>query len=168
MPKLVAVVGAKHTGKTTIIERLIVELKSRGYHLGVIKEMVRIPMLDTPQKETDRYAKAGAETIAALPRNETVIFIKKRLTIKEILPHLSGLDYALLEGFESEKGVPKIIAAKTAEEISDYLDGSVIAVSGILADSEANAQVASSIKIQLLSSSREIKELANLVEEKAV
>jgi molybdopterin-guanine dinucleotide biosynthesis protein MobB len=55
LPKLVAVVGGKHSGKTTVIERLIAELKRRGYHVGAIKEMVRIPTLDTPQTETDRY-----------------------------------------------------------------------------------------------------------------
>jgi molybdopterin-guanine dinucleotide biosynthesis protein MobB len=75
LPKLVAVVGGKHSGKTTVIERLIAELKRRGYHVGAIKEMVRIPTLDTPQTETDRYTEAGAETIVAIPRNETVVFI---------------------------------------------------------------------------------------------
>ena len=63
LPKLVAVVGGKHSGKTTIIEHLIAELKRRGYHVGAVKEMVRIPTLDTPAKETDRYTKAGAEII---------------------------------------------------------------------------------------------------------
>ena len=77
MPKIVAVVGGKHSGKTTVIESLIAELKCRGYRVGAIKEMVRIPTLDTPATETDRYTSAGAEVIAAVPRHETVIFIKK-------------------------------------------------------------------------------------------
>jgi molybdopterin-guanine dinucleotide biosynthesis protein MobB len=77
MPKIVAVVGGKHSGKTTVIEHLIAELKRRGYRVGAIKEMVRIPTLDTPATETDRYTSAGAEVIAAVPRHETVIFIKK-------------------------------------------------------------------------------------------
>ena len=78
--KLVAVVGGKHSGKTTVVEHLIAELKSRGYRVAAVKEMVRIPTLDTPATETDRYSKAGAEIIVAVPRNETVVFIKKRLT----------------------------------------------------------------------------------------
>ena len=44
-----------------ILEHLIVELTSRGYHEGSIKEIVRIPTLDTPQTETNRYPQAGAE-----------------------------------------------------------------------------------------------------------
>ena len=82
MPKLVAVVGGKHSGKTTVIEHLIAELKSRGYRVGTIKEMVRIPTLDTPQTETDRYTQAGAEIVVAVPRQETVVFIKKRLSYR--------------------------------------------------------------------------------------
>ena len=66
--------------------------------------MVRIPTLDTPATETDRYTVAGAEVIVAVPRRETVVFIKKRLSLKEILPYTEGLDYVLLEGFEHEPG----------------------------------------------------------------
>ncbi|MCL4429447.1 MAG: molybdopterin-guanine dinucleotide biosynthesis protein MobB [Candidatus Bathyarchaeota archaeon] len=77
MPKLVAVVGGKHSGKTTVIKHLITEFTRRGYHVGTIKDIVRIQTLDTPQKETDRYSKAGAEINVAVPKEETVIFIRK-------------------------------------------------------------------------------------------
>jgi hypothetical protein len=88
MPKLTAVVGAKHSGKTTIIENVVKQLTSRGYHVGTVKEMVRIPTLDTPETETDRHTQAGAETVVAVPRNETVLFLKKRLPLPDILPSL--------------------------------------------------------------------------------
>ncbi len=168
MPKLVAVVGGKHSGKTTVIEHLLAELKRRGYRVGAIKEMVRIPTLDTPQTETDRYTAAGAETIVALPRNETVVFIKKRLNLTEILPFVQALDYVILEGFESEKAVPKIIAAKTADEAESYFDDSAIAISGIINDSEAENKKASNLKIPILKSSTQAKELADLAEKKAL
>ena len=115
MPKAIAVVGGKHSGKTTVIVHLIAELKHRGYLVGTIKEMVRIPTLDTPETETDRYTRAGAEIVVAVPRQETVVFIKKRLNLHEILPYCKGLDYVVLEGFETEKALPKIVAAKTIE-----------------------------------------------------
>lgn len=136
MPKLVAVIGGKHSSKTTVVEHLIAELTRLRYHVGTIKEMVRISTLDTPQKETDRYSKAGAEINVAVPKEETVIFIKRGFSLQEILPHLNGLDYVLLEGFESEKEIPKIIAAKTAMEAQSYLDNSTIALSGIITGCE--------------------------------
>jgi len=168
MPKLVAVVGGKNSGKTTVIEHLIAEFKSRGYRVGAIKEMVRIPTLDTPAKETDRYSKAGAETIIAVPRKETVIFIKRRLDIEEILPYLNKLDYVILEGFESEAFFPKIIVAKTADEAVSYLDGTTLAISGIIVSSEAEAKKASGLGYPLFDSGADIKRLANLVESKSL
>jgi molybdopterin-guanine dinucleotide biosynthesis adapter protein len=166
VPKIVAVVGGKHSGKTTVIEHLIVELKSRGYRVGAIKEMVRIPTLDTPATETDRYSIAGAETIIAVPRNETVVFLKRRLTIEEISPFLKELDYVILEGFESENKIPKIITAKTAIEAKSYYDCSTIAVSGIITESEIESSKVAATKIPTFSSS-ETKTLADLVEKKA-
>jgi molybdopterin-guanine dinucleotide biosynthesis adapter protein len=168
LPKLVAVVGGKHSGKTTVIEHLISELKYRGYRVGTIKEMVRIPTLDTPATETDRYYIAGAEIIVAVPREETVVFIKRRLSIKEILPYFKELDYVVLEGFDSEKELPKIVAAKTADEAKNYFDDSVIAVSGLMTEEETETKKASELKVPLLNSLTETKELADLVEKKAV
>lgn len=70
LPKMVAVVGGKHSGKTTVIEHLIAELKSRGFHVGAIKEMVRIPTLDTPATETDRYTQAGQKSWLQFPERK--------------------------------------------------------------------------------------------------
>ena len=163
MPKLIGVIGGKHSGKTTIIEHLVTELKSMGYTVGVIKEMVRINTLDTPAKETGRYRRAGAETVVAVPRAETVFFISRRLKISEVLPRLEGLDYVFLEGFESE-AFPKIIAAKTVDEAQQYFDSSAIAISGLISDSKSEILKASSMKIPLLSSFKDIKKLVELVE----
>jgi molybdopterin-guanine dinucleotide biosynthesis protein B len=165
MPKVVAVVGGKHSGKTTVIVNLIRQLKSRGYRVGTVKEMVRIPTLDTPETETDQYTQAGAETVVAVPRNETVIFLKKRMNLTEILFYLERLDYVLLEGFESEKSLPKIIAAKTAKEAASFSDGNAIAVSGLIVESKQETAKASELKIPLLSSTREAEKLADVVEQ---
>jgi len=168
VPKLVAVVGGKHSGKTTVIQNVVEQLKCRGYRVGVIKEMVRIPSLDTPETETDRYTKAGAEAVVAVPREETVIFLRKRLTVKEILPYLHGLDYVLLEGFESEKNLPKIIAAKTAQEAASLSDGAVIAVSGLIAEAKQATTEPFGLPAPLLSCTTQTEKLADLVEQKAV
>jgi molybdopterin-guanine dinucleotide biosynthesis protein MobB len=168
MPKLIAVVGGKHSGKTTIIEHLIIELSSQGYNVGTIKEMVRIKTLDTPQKETDRYRHAGAKIVVAVPRDETVIFITRKLTVKEILQHITDLDYMILEGFETEGWLPKIVAAKTVEEARGYFDSSVVAISGIIANSSIEMQKIDKINTPVINSLNEIEKLTEIVKLKAL
>jgi molybdopterin-guanine dinucleotide biosynthesis protein B len=168
MPKCVAVVGGKHSGKTTIIENVLRQLKTRGYRVGVVKEMVRIPTLDTPEKETDRYTEAGAETIVAIPRSETVIFFKKRLSLGDVLSHLQGLDYVLLEGFESEKKLPRIVAAKTAEEAAQFCDGMTVALSGLILESETETAKASKLGVPMLSSTRQAEKLVDIVQQRSI
>ena len=168
LTKLVAVVGGKHSGKTTVVEHLIAELKSRGYRVAAIKEMVRIPTLDTPATETDRYTKAGAEVVVAVPKEETVIFIKKRLSTNEILPYLKGVDFAILEGFEHEPIHSKIIAAKTCAEVKEFLDSSTFAISGLIMEFEAEKNEAKEFRLAMLSSLTQAKDLADLVQKKAV
>ncbi|MCW4005208.1 MAG: molybdopterin-guanine dinucleotide biosynthesis protein B [Candidatus Bathyarchaeota archaeon] len=166
-PKTLAVVGGKHSGKTTVIENLTLELTRRGYKVGVIKEMVRIPTLDTPATETCRYNQAGAKKIVAVPRSETVIFVRERLEIAGVLPYLEELDYVLLEGFESEKTLPKIIAAKTVEEAQSFSDGLAIAVSGLLTEDSKETQKAAALVLPVFNSYTHASELSTLVEQKA-
>lgn len=168
MTKLVAVVGGKHSGKTTVVENLITELKLRGYRVGAVKEMVRIPTLDIPEKETGRYSKAGAEIIVAVPRQETVIFVKKRLPLKDLLVYTKSLDYAVLEGFESEKAIPKIMAIKNFDEAQQYFNNSVFVISGIITEIEKEQEVVSTHGIPMLNSKRDIKQIVNVVEQKAL
>ena len=168
MPKFVAVIGGKHSGKTTVIQNLVVELKERGYRVGTIKEMVRIPSLDTPATETDRYSEAGAEIIVAVPRKETVIFINKRMNLNEIFPFLHHMDFVILEGFETEKNLPKIIAAKTAKEAARFSNESAIAVSGLIMESKGEMRKAMVLHLPMFRSLIDAKKLTDLVEMKAL
>ena len=169
MTKFVAVVGGKHSGKTTIIQHLITELKNRGYKVGTIKHMPRIQTLDSPAPAHDtwKHSHAGAEIIVAVPQNETVVFVKKKQKLNDIASFLHGTDYVLLEGFSNEKVFPKIIAAKTVQEVKEYSDGLAIAVSGLIADSEEETQKATSMKVPIIKSISEAQKLADRVEQKA-
>ena len=61
-----------------------------------------------------------------------------------IIALLSDLDY-VAQGFESQSSVPKIIVAKTADEADRYLNGTTIAISGIIVSSEAESKKASGL-----------------------
>lgn len=166
MPKFVAVVGGKHSGKTTVIQHLTSELKRRGYRVGSLKEMPRAHWVDVAGKDTWEHARAGAEIVIATPLDETVCFIKRKLSLNEMLPLFHGLDYIVLEGFENEKTIPKIIAAKDAEEAAAFSDGLAIAISGIIAESDEEIRKASALKIPIVNCKTEAEKLADRVEQK--
>jgi len=54
MPPVVSIVGKSRSGKTVIIERLIGELKSRGYRVATIKHAPRCASFDEPGKDSCR------------------------------------------------------------------------------------------------------------------
>jgi len=167
MPKLVGVVGGKHSGKTTVIQCLISELRRRGCRVGSVKEMARAYWIDVPGKDTWEHGRAGAEIVIAAPLNETVCFIKRSLSLNETLPLFRGLDYVVLEGFENEKTFPKIIAAKNAEEATAFSDGLAITISGIIAESDEEMRKASVLKIPIVNCETEAEKLADIVEQRA-
>lgn len=168
MAKVMAVIGGKHSGKTTIIQNLIRELKGRGYRIGSVKEMPNVKWVDVPEKETWKHGEAGAEIVAGTAINETVLFVKRKLSMEETAVFFAGFDYLLLEGFEGEKTVAKIIAAKNAAEAQAFHDDLAIAISGIITKSEEEAKKASTLGIPIFDCRLEIERLADLVAQKAL
>ncbi|MEM2321257.1 MAG: molybdopterin-guanine dinucleotide biosynthesis protein B [Candidatus Bathyarchaeia archaeon] len=168
MMRVAAVVGGKNSGKTTIIQHLARELRDRGYRVGSVKEMPNAGWIDTPSKETWRYGEAGAEIVVGAAINEIAIFVKRRLPLREIASLLAGIDYLFLEGFENERTVVKVIAAKDVAEVQRFYDDLTIAVSGIIAESKEEVEKASAFGIPILNCKMETKELADIVERKAL
>ena len=169
MPRYIAVVGGKHSGKTTLTQQLIGALKNRGYRVASIKEMPNAQTIDTPAltHDTWKHTQAGADIVVAAPKNETVLFINKKLSLNEIAPYLEGMDFVVLEGFEKEKTLLKIIAAKTTEEAASFSDGLAITISGIIANSSEEITKACELKIPVFDGATQVDLLTDLVEQKA-
>lgn len=101
--KIVQFLGESGSGKTTTIELLINHLS--GAHIGVIKH-VHMEGFDINNKDTARFARAGASTVVAVSPYETVIIKKKnRPDLVELLDKLEGegIDYLFVEGFKEER-----------------------------------------------------------------
>lgn len=167
--RVVAVIGGKGSGKTTVIQRLSQELRARGYRVGAVKEMPSAEWVDIPGKETWRYGEAGVDIVVGAAVNETAFFVKRRLTLMEIASYPLNVDFLLLEGFVDEKAIAKIIVARDSSEVRRFHDDLAIAISGPIAESrEEDAVRASFPSIPILDSKAEIKELADIVERKAL
>lgn len=110
MPPIVSVIGKSKSGKTTLIEKLIRELKSRGYRVATIKHAPQNVAFDEPGKDSWRHTQAGSEaTVISSP--DKVVLIKpvaKDISLKEIAHLLDeNYDIILTEGFK-QGDAPKI------------------------------------------------------------
>jgi molybdopterin-guanine dinucleotide biosynthesis protein MobB len=63
MKPLISVVGHSNSGKTTLLEKLIPEIRRRGYRVAVIKHHVKGFDLDREGKDSWRIGKAGADAV---------------------------------------------------------------------------------------------------------
>ncbi len=110
MPPIVSIIGKSSSGKTTLIEKLLQELKSRGYKVATIKHTSQNLTFDEPGKDSWRHIQAGSEsTIISSPDKLVLIKpIKKEPSLEQIA-RLAGEDYDLIltEGFR-EGNMPKI------------------------------------------------------------
>jgi len=108
--KAVSFVAKSNTGKTTLLEKVIAELKQRGYRIGVIKHDAHQFEIDHPGKDSHRLTQAGADTML-ISSPEKLAVVKKHAEsppIEELIAtYFSDVDLILTEGFK-KSGLPKI------------------------------------------------------------
>ncbi len=149
---IVAVVGSSNSGKTTAVEVLIKGLTKRGYTVASAKHIPDPEFtIDTEEKDTWRYAKAGATTVLSVAPKELTV-IKKVDTAEYSLEQIVAetpdeVDIVILEGFkglvEQDTTIPKIVATKTDEEISEALERykNILAFIGHIPDGKVDTEV---------------------------
>jgi len=109
---IISIVAKGGTGKTTLLEKLIAELKKRGYRVGALKHDAHSFDIDHKNKDSWRLTQAGADTM--------VITSKEKLAIVKINQHgeepdvleivdryFTDVDLVLTEGFKGNT-FPKI------------------------------------------------------------
>ncbi len=107
---VISVVGRSDSGKTTLLEQLIPELKRRGYSVAVIKHSYRGGVeFDVPGKDSYRLAQAGADQVL-LGTRDKVVHIRRceqEPTLNELVADIRDVDLILVEGHKAAN-VPKI------------------------------------------------------------
>jgi molybdopterin-guanine dinucleotide biosynthesis protein B len=110
MPPIVSIVGKSESGKTTLMEKLITELKSRGYRVATVKHAPQESSFDEPGKDSWRHTQAGSEAAIVSTPDKLVLIkpLKKEASFEQIT-YLLGEDYDIIltEGF-SQSDAPKI------------------------------------------------------------
>ncbi|AMV71213.1 bifunctional molybdopterin-guanine dinucleotide biosynthesis protein MobA/MobB [Desulfuromonas sp. DDH964] len=111
-PPVVSIVAKSGTGKTTLLEKLITELKARGYRVGAIKHDAHSFSIDHEGKDSWRLTQAGADTML-ITSPAQIAMVKQNPPGAEpslaetIATYCSGLDIVLTEGFK-RNAMPKI------------------------------------------------------------
>lgn len=110
MRTIISIVGKSGSGKTTLLEGLITELKTRGHKVAIVKHSHHTSDIDTTDKDTWRFTKAGSELSALNSLDHLAIYrrMDEYFDPQEISDFvLWDYDLILTEGFKSSN-FPKI------------------------------------------------------------
>lgn len=123
------------TGKTTLLEKVVTELKQRGWRIGVIKHDAHKFDIDHPGKDSHRFTAAGADTML-ISSPAKLAMVKQHAEsppVEELIAtYFRDVDIVLTEGFKMSS-LPKIEVHRTAHNSTlicrgEYNDPTLIAV----------------------------------------
>ncbi len=155
--KVLSIAGYHHTGKTTVAENLIRELRRRDFTVQSIKDIHNEKF--TMEKEGSnswRHWEAGSEVIFARGLTETYQVWHEQLTLKQMLDRLDA-DYVIVEGMKDEP-LPRILCAENLEQLDELLDSTVVVISGKVSNNYDSYK-----GIPVLHPEKDMKKIADIV-----
>ncbi len=115
-PAVVSIVSKKNSGKTTLLEKLIPALQSRGYRVGTIKHDAHGFDIDREGKDSWRHKQAGAQTVVISSARKIALVqdVAEELRLDRIVDRFfADMDIVLTEGYKKE-GKPQIEVFRSA------------------------------------------------------
>lgn len=110
---VIAFAAYSGTGKTTVIEKIVRELKSRGLHLAVIKHDGHRFEIDHEGKDSWRFSHAGADITIISSAEKTAYIEQRELSLQQLIDMVHDVDLILVEGYKNEN-LPQIGIARKA------------------------------------------------------
>lgn len=101
-PPVVAFVGKSDSGKTTVVEKVVAELASRGYRVATVKHHVHDFDIDVPGKDSWRHSRAGSvvSMVSAPDKFAVIRKVERELTLDDIARQAGDVDILIAEGFK--------------------------------------------------------------------
>jgi molybdopterin-guanine dinucleotide biosynthesis protein B len=152
---IISVIGRSGVGKTTLLEKLIGELKRRGYRVATVKHHAHVGFeVDVPGKDTWRHAQAGSEQVAlsAPDRVALIRYVDQAMPLDEITRSLiHGVDVILTDGFsQADQPQIEVVRAATGQEL--------------IGDPEKRLAVASDVPLALEAPRFDLNDVPGLVD----
>jgi len=129
-PVIIHLVAAQsETGKTTIMEKLLSELKQHGLRVAALKGNLQHFELDTPGKDSQRFADAGADLAGFTTPDSFFLFGHScdQDGTTAAAEALDNFDLLMIEGNKKSKN-PKIEVVRSAINPEPLLPENTIAV----------------------------------------
>lgn len=116
---ILGIYGRSNTGKTTLIVKMIKELKGKGYHVGSVKN-IHSPSftIDTEGKDTWKHSQVGSEIVVGRSGKETAFLINTEMYPKrtlELIDSIANLDIVIVEGYWDDDS-PKVALGDIEEK----------------------------------------------------
>ena len=154
--KIYGVIGWKNSGKTTLIERLVADIVSRGFSVSTIKHAHHTFDVDQSGKDSYRHRVAGASEVLLTSSKRFALMHEirdfKEPLLASLLIKLAPVDVVLVEGYKSDNH-PKIEAHRreTGKPLIATKDKTVRAIA-------TNAQLSFDLPVFGLDDTQEITE----------
>ncbi|MEL6768169.1 MAG: molybdopterin-guanine dinucleotide biosynthesis protein B [Pseudomonadota bacterium] len=127
------VVGWKNAGKTTLVERLVAEIVSRGFSVSTLKHTHHGVDVDRPGKDSHRHRQAGANQVILASSARWALMTELRGApeppLEALVAKLDPVDLVIVEGYKRDRH-PKIEAwrAETGQPLIAREDETVRAI----------------------------------------
>lgn len=109
--RVFGVAGHSGMGKTTLLEKLIPEISSRGLIVSLIKHSHKNIDIDRPGKDSYRLRESGCKEVLLLGNDRWALMHELRgseePSLQELLRRMQNCDLVLIEGFK-QGGFPKL------------------------------------------------------------
>jgi molybdopterin-guanine dinucleotide biosynthesis adapter protein len=131
---IIGITGWKNAGKTTLTERLVSELVSRGLRVATVKHAHHEFDIDHEGRDSYRHRKAGASEVAVVSSKRWALIHElegeTEPPLDAVIARLAPCDLIIVEGYKRE-GHPKIEVRRQGAKDSAALapdDSSIIAI----------------------------------------
>jgi len=159
-------IGYSGSGKTHFILNAMKLLKKNlNYEVAIVKN-IHEHQIDKEDKDSFKYGEAGAQfSITKNVKNETTIFLKKEISIKELLEWIKSgpykIDLVFIEGFRNLK-YPTILCLKNFEEIKPQITENVRMISGLICSQNARKNEKIDIDLPLIDIQKEFQKFLEI------
>jgi len=189
--------GYHNTGKTTLIEKAVKTLCRREYSVIAVKHTPKshTHTRDSSINDTGRLLEAGSQIVIQVTDNTLIQYrrlgraesgeghfaaeyqtatcskLLRRQNLSSVLPALFGeldADFALIEGFKSYEGLPRIVFGHTRRDILRLATQSTIAFSGWEIEKKTPLALETKSKIPYISVDTGADILADFIERHAL